>query len=73
MAGVNKLIKCTGEGQGQCRRCSEKGKWNRAWMSFLYQVVINDELKHGVYCYECAQELLAGATGGIINNIKEEN
>ena len=31
-----KYSKCSGEGQGSCKRCSDNGKWNRQWMCFLY-------------------------------------
>lgn len=32
-----KVTKCTGEGQGSCKRCLEKGKWNINWMCFFIQ------------------------------------
>lgn len=28
------VTQCTGEGQGSCKRCSDKGKWNRNWCAF---------------------------------------
>ena len=33
-----KITKCTGEGQGSCKRCLDNGKWNRMWMCFLYKI-----------------------------------
>ena len=47
------MQKCNGEGQGSCKRCNEKGIWNRNWMCFLYKVEGHD----GIYCYECAKEI----------------
>ena len=47
------MKKCSGEGQGSCKKCEEKGIWNRMWMCFLYTV----EGQEGTYCYECAKEL----------------
>lgn len=44
---------CTGNGLGECRRCADKGKWNRYWVDFLYKV---DGFK-GVYCWNCVKEL----------------
>lgn len=32
-----KIIKCTGNGQGSCKRCSDKCKWNRIWYYSLYK------------------------------------
>ena len=48
-----KITKCTGEGQGSCRRCLEKGKWNRNWMYFLYEI----EGYNGCYCLDCVKEI----------------
>lgn len=48
-----KIRKCTGEGQGSCKRCSDNGKWNRTWMCFLYKI---DGLP-GCYCWECVKKL----------------
>lgn len=47
------MKQCSGNGQGSCKICEEKGVWNRHWMSFLYTV----EGYEGIYCYECAKEL----------------
>ena len=44
---------CSGNGLGSCTRCEEKGKWNRAWMSFLYKIKDMD----GCYCYECVKDI----------------
>lgn len=50
----SKISKAVGEGQSECRTCKENGKWSLTWHSFLYKV----ENKDGVYCYECAKELV---------------
>ena len=50
------ITKCSGDGQGSCKRCSEKGKWNRIWMCFLYKIEGFD----GCYCYDCVKELQNG-------------
>ena len=44
---------CEGEGQGSCTRCEDKGKWNRHWMCFLFEI----EGKDGCYCQNCLNEL----------------
>lgn len=44
---------CTGEGQGECRRCKMNGIWNRHWMSMLYEF---DGIP-GVYCWDCAKKI----------------
>lgn len=48
-----KYKRAEGNGQGSCLRCELKGKWNRAWMCFLYKV----EGKIGYYCKECIKEM----------------
>lgn len=50
-----KITKCTGEGQGSCKRCSDKGKWNRMWCCFLYKI----EGYEGCYCSDCVKEITA--------------
>ncbi len=50
-----RIQRCTGEGQGSCKRCSDNGKWNRAWMPFLYEM----EGMPGVYCWECTKKIAA--------------
>lgn len=50
-----KIQRCNGEGQGSCKRCSDNGKWNMAWMSFLYEI----EGMPGVYCWECVKKIAA--------------
>jgi len=45
--------KCSGEGQGSCKRCNDKGKWNRAWMCFLYEI----KGLEGCYCSNCVKEI----------------
>ena len=44
---------CKGDGQGSCKRCSDKGKWNRTWMCFLYEI----EGYEGCYCRDCVKEI----------------
>ena len=48
-----KVTKCTGEGQGSCKRCSDNGKWNRNWMCFLYEI----EGYEGCYCVDCVKAI----------------
>ena len=50
-----KVTQCKGDGQGSCKRCSDKGKWNRTWMCFLYKI----EGYEGCYCSNCVKELQA--------------
>ena len=52
-----KITKCSGECQGSCKRCFQKGIWNRNWMCFLYRV----EGLEGCYCEECAKFLASSA------------
>lgn len=47
------ITKCTGEGQGSCKRCLDNGKWNRMWMCFLYEI----EGYEGCYCADCVKEI----------------
>ena len=54
-----KITKCKGEGQGSCKRCSDKGKWNRTWMCFLYKI----EGYEGCYCSDCVKEIQAEKGG----------
>lgn len=48
-----KVSKCSGEGQGSCKRCIDNGIWNRYWMCFLYEI----EGLDGCYCLKCVKEL----------------
>ena len=48
-----KVIHCTGQGQGSCKRCEDKGIWNRTWMCFLYRI----EGLNGCYCEKCVKEI----------------
>lgn len=50
---------CPGEGQGSCKRCSDNGKWNRVWMSMLYEIDGYD----GCYCFDCVKAILADKGG----------
>lgn len=49
-----KVTRCQGEGQGSCKRCSERGIWNRSWMSLLSDIEGYD----GHYCSDCVKEIL---------------
>lgn len=49
-----KITRCTGEGQGSCKMCSDNGKWNRMWMGMLFKI---DGLD-GCYCGECTKKIL---------------
>ena len=42
----------TGNGQTECTRCKEKGKFALTWDSFLY--TFNDK----PYCFNCLMEML---------------
>lgn len=50
-----KITQCEGEGQGSCRRCNERGIFNRQWMIFLYEIYGYE----GCYCGKCVNEILA--------------
>ena len=50
-----KIKKCDGNGQGSCKRCSEKGIFNRSWMCLLYKI----EGVEGIYCSDCVKEILS--------------
>ena len=53
-----KITQCQGEGQGSCKRCDDKGKWNRVWTSMLYKI----EGLDGCYCSSCVKELRESET-----------
>lgn len=48
------VIKCEGNGQGSCKRCFDKGKWNSMWMKLLYRI----EGYEGCYFQDCVKEIL---------------
>lgn len=48
-----KVTRCTGEGQGECKRCKQTKGLNRIWMRY-YEVEGCD----GLYCYDCVKEIL---------------
>ena len=52
-----KVTPCSGEGLGSCKRCSDKGIWNRNWMCLLSRV----EGYEGCYCTACVKEIKAEA------------
>jgi hypothetical protein len=41
-------------GQSQCYRCKQKGKWNVSWSSWMWNSRLD---KHHQYCDECKKEL----------------
>lgn len=49
-----KIAQCQGEGQGSCKRCDDKGIWNRQWTCFLYKI----EGQEGCYCEKCIKEIM---------------
>lgn len=49
-----KVMRAKGEGQGSCRRCTERDTWNRTWMCFLWKIEGYD----GVYCHTCTNEII---------------
>lgn len=51
-----KIRQCEGNGLGSCTLSEMRGKWNRAWMEFIYKIEGIDDC----YCYKCVQEILAG-------------
>lgn len=51
--GNMKITKCSGEGQGSCKRCADNGKWNRQWMCFLFKI----EGLDGCYCSDCIKKI----------------
>lgn len=48
-----KVTQCIGNGQGECKRCSDNGKWNRVWTSMLYKI----EGLEGCYCGKCVNDI----------------
>lgn len=50
-----KITQCKGEGLGSCKRCDERGIFNRQWMTFLFRI----EGYEGCYCGECVKEIQA--------------
>lgn len=48
-----KVSQCSGNGQGSCRGCSEKGIWNSHWMTFLFHI----EGLDGCFCKNCVLDL----------------
>jgi len=54
MVRDERVTVCEGEGLGSCKRCEDKGKWNRQWMCFLYRI----KGMEGIYCKNCVKEIL---------------
>lgn len=48
-----KIIRCEGNGQGSCKRCDDKGIWNRHWTCFLCKIGGQE----GYYCEKCIKEI----------------
>ena len=48
------MNRAKGNGQSECYRCKQNGKWSLSWTSFLYKLD-NDDGHY--YCYECAKEI----------------
>lgn len=48
------IIRCEGEGEGNCKGCDGKGIWSRYRMSYLYKI----EGQEGYYCEECIKEIM---------------
>lgn len=48
-----KITRCKGNGQGTCKRCSDRGIWNKSWMCFLYHI----EGYEGCYCIDCVNKI----------------
>ena len=49
-----KIVRCSGEGAGTCKRCSDNGKWNSIWSCFLYKI----EGYEGCYCADCVKAIV---------------
>ena len=61
-----KYGKAKGEGQSQCRRCKELGKWNVQWCCFMWTI----EGKEGHYCTECKNIIVNGENEDISNEFE---
>lgn len=61
------ITRCKGEGQGSCKGCSDKGIWNRHWMTMLYKV----EGLEGCYCSRCIKEMREGIKKPVVPADKE--
>lgn len=48
-----KVRRCSGDGQGSCKRCADNGQWNRHWMAFLYEI----DGRPGCYCWGCVKKI----------------
>lgn len=48
------IIRCEGEGEGNCKGCDSKGIWNRYRMNSLYKI----KGQEGYYCEECIKEIM---------------
>lgn len=48
-----KITRCSGNGQGSCKRCEDNGIWNRHWMTMLYKIEGFD----GCYCPKCVEAI----------------
>ena len=48
------IIRCEGEGEGNCKGCDGKGICNRYRVSNLYKI----KEQEGYYCEECIKEII---------------
>ncbi len=48
-----KIKQCVGNGMYQCYGCKQKGKWNRSWGCFQYEIAGFP----GSYCWDCVCEI----------------
>lgn len=64
-----KITKCTGEGQGSCKMCTDNGKWNRTWMCFLNKI----EGLEGCYCNDCTKEIVGEDRGSLCHTSTLKN
>lgn len=49
-----KVTRCSGEGQGECKRCKELKGFGLNWMSLLCKI----DGYEGCYCSDCVKEIL---------------
>lgn len=49
------VVHCLGDGQCECSRCKENGRWSLSWTPWFYKMDENDE---DVLCPDCLRELL---------------
>lgn len=62
---MNEIKRGTGNGQSSCYGCEQKGKWNRNWITFLY------EYDGELWCEDCLIEKLNKENQELKNQQKE--